>query len=110
MPTRGRSRRMAHRQAELGQRKKRRDSDLQASRPASAALDATHAPENTSSLTAEPAAPTPRPVVAAPPSSLPRQAEPRPAIYNYVRPELKRILTLGSVVFGILIALSFVLR
>ena len=39
-----------------------------------------------------------------------RRPEPRPAVYAYVGPELKRIFVLSGSVLVVLVALSFVLR
>lgn len=54
-------------------------------------------------------APRPQPPVASIHSQF-RHTETRATVYNYVGPELKRILGLSSVFVVVLVALTFVLR
>jgi hypothetical protein len=108
MPQRGRSKRAAARQTQLGQRKKRqsRGSSAAHSLDAAPVTDAEVAPA--AEYKAEPRAlGTAPPAAATPPS---RPAEPKPAIHGYVKSEVQRIGVLAAGVLIILIALSFVLR
>ena len=112
MPQRGRSRRAAARQTQLGQRKKRQGRGPSGV-PSVSIPDA--AQERASDDGADPLAEK-LPQASRPPTagaqapSLRRQVEPRPTVYNYVRAEVKRIAALAAGVLAILIALSFVLR
>ena len=109
MPQQGRSRRVAAQQTQAGQRKKRR------SRGPSGIPSATHTPQ-----AQDEAGPLPaieavqdasRPQAAELPRRTPtRPAEPRAALYAYVRPELTRIFGLTAGVLATLIGLSFVLK
>ena len=115
MPQRGRSKRAAARQTQLGQRKKRQSRGPAAVTRTARAPDAAvvtdaevarapeHQPEPLRPEAAR-VAPTP---VAAPPA---RPAEPRPAIYGYVKSEVQRIGILAAGALAVLIALTFVLR
>lgn len=113
MPQQGKSRRVAARQTQAGQRKKRRG------RGPSGIPSTTHAPQVTAAVQDEArvltgavpetsmpqAVELPQPVV--PPI---RPTEPRAALYGYVKPELTRILGLSAVVLTALIGLSFALK
>ena len=112
MPQRGRSKRAAARQTQLGQRKKRQSRGSSAVTRTAHSLDA--APVTDAEVApaaeykAEPRAlGTAPPAAATPPS---RPAEPKPAIHGYVKSEVQRIGVLAAGVLIILIALSFVLR
>lgn len=106
MPQRGRSKRVASRQAELGQKKKR-----QARPQTETPLDTTprvdEAQEADQGTTAalEPARPTPTPR-----SFLGRQPAPTPSVYNYINAEMKRIGILSTAILAALIVFTFVLR
>ena len=112
MPQRGKSKRVAARQAQLGQRKKRqpRGSSLVTqtapSSDAAAVTDAEVAP--TAEYQPEPAVQEAAPVARMTPPS--RPPEPKPAIYGYVKSEVQRIGILATGVLVILIVLTFVLR
>ena len=108
MPQRGRSRRTAARQTQLGQRKRRQTrgpsgtpaapEPKPADEPAAAVVESV-GPVGTSSTQPSPQR-----------QSSPRTAEARPAVYAYVAPELRRILTFSGATLAILVALTFVLR
>ncbi len=112
MPQRGRSKRAAARQTQLGQRKKRQSRGpaavTQTARAPDAAVvtdaEVARAPERQP----EPVRPEAAPVAAAAPPS--RPAEPRPAIYGYVKSEVQRIGILATGALAVLIVLTFVLR
>ena len=112
MPQRGRSKRAAARQTQLGQKKKRQSRGPAAvtqtarSQDAAVVTDAgvARAPEHRP----EPLRPEAAPVAAVAPPS--RPAEPRPAIYGYVKSEVQRIGILAAGALAVLIALTFVLR
>ena len=110
MPRQGKSRRVAARQTQMGQRKKRLspgpsgNPDIVAATPVRVDDDGpkpgTEKPAETfGSHPAEARRP-----------NYARQAESRTTLYNYVRPELTRILGLATVIIATLIALTFVLR
>ena len=110
MPQRGRSRRMAARQAQLGQRKKRHTPGASGIPSTTDALPVTRAGDGAEPLGAKAAdASRPQPIAGQRPSPG-RQAEPRPAVYAYVKSELKRIAGLSAGILAILIILTFVLR
>jgi hypothetical protein len=109
MPQRGKSRKTAARQTQLGQRKKRQTrgpSGIPVTQPGTEAVEpedgggegfeARPAPARAATAVAQ------RPTVARP--------EPRARVYQYVGAEVKRILALGSVTLAILIILAFVIR
>ena len=110
MPQSGKSRRAAARQSQLGQKKKRQ------SRGPSG-VPATVEPSLVS-RTGEPPVSLPQtrvntPVTetaVAPRPQIGRHPEQRPAVYAYVRSEIKRIVGLSAGAIAILIALSFVLK
>ena len=112
MPQRGRSKRAAARQTQLGQRKKRQPRGPAAvtrtARSPDAALvtgaEVAHAP----GYRPEPRRLDPAPAAEIKPPS--RPAEPRPAIYGYVKSEVQRIGILAAGALAVLIALTFVLR
>lgn len=107
MPQRGKSRRTAARQTQLGQRKRRQtrgpSGTPAASEPKPAAEPVSVAAEAVSPDMSSPPQPSPQR------QSTPR-AEARPAVYAYVAPELRRILTFSGATLAILVALTFVLR
>lgn len=138
MPQRGRSRRVAARQAQLGQRKKRQTRGSPGMSPATHApqvgdaealpspedgadhlgekrpdaVSVVRRPGSSSPLGTGPAA-AQRPSVGAGPRTRPspgRQAQPRPTVYDYVKPEIKRIAILSAGIVAILIVLTFVLK
>ena len=105
MPQRGRSRRAAARQTQLGQRKKRH---TRVSVGEAAAVGVRPA-DGGAAVAARPDVPAAQvPTATRPAPSRPQ--EPRPVAYAYVVPELKRILVIASGAFAILIVLSVVLR
>ena len=108
MPQRGRSRRTAARQTQLGQRKRRQtrgpSGTPAAQEPKPAAEPVSVAAEGVSADA--PSIPQPSPQR----QSSPRAAEARPAVYAYVAPELRRILAFSGATLAILVALTFVLR
>ncbi len=108
MPQRGKSRRTAARQTQLGQRKRRQTRGPSGT---PAASEPRQAPESVS-VGAENVIPdavsTPQPSLQR--QSAPQQREARPAVYAYVAPELRRILTFSGATIAILVALTFVLR
>ena len=95
----GKGRRMASRQAELGRRRRRqnRASAAVAAPPAGLSPNTAHV--------AEQQRPTPAPAPAAPS----RSRGDRPAAYNYMVPEVRRISIMAGVLLVGLIALSFVI-
>ncbi len=105
MPQRGRTRRAAARQTQLGQKKKRH---IKVSVGDAAAVGVRPADETAAVATSSdvPAAQVPTPTLPAPS----RPAEARPLAYSFVVPELKRILGVSVSAFTILIILSVVLR
>lgn len=123
----GKSRRVASRQAQLTQRKKRnqrgpRGIPTAEQVPVSVGVDpGADAPEGampsavaqtsdsvtTAATTAAAVAPTPAP--ATPARSPSRSREERPAAMTYMVPELSRILVMAATGFAILIVLKFVL-
>jgi hypothetical protein len=110
MPQRSKSRRTASRQTQLGQRKKRQQrgpSGIPTVPPVPEVEEAKNgtpppAENRPDAVRLEPAA-AQRP-------SPGRQAAPQPRVYNYVRPEIRRIFGFAAVVLVVLIALSFVLN
>ncbi len=114
----GKGRRMASRQAELGRRRRRQHRGGNA---AVAERPRASAPNETDAVTAvaeETAAATPaastrpaqqvrEPVEGSRSRSGPRSRFDRPAAYNYVMPEMRRILIMGGVLLAGLIGLSF---
>ncbi len=109
MPQRGKSRKTAARQTQLGQRKKRQargPSGIPITPPTTEAVEPgdgnSEAVEGRPAPTRAATAVAPRPAVARP--------DPRPRVYQYVGAEVKRILALGSVALAILIVLAFVIR
>ncbi len=108
MPQRGKSRRTAARQTQLGQRKRRHtrgpSGTPAAPEPGEAGESAT--PTLHSENTAAPAVAQPQ--VQQPIAS--RVTEARPAVYAYVAPEMKRILAFSGVTMAILVVLTFFLR
>ena len=97
----GRGHRIAARQAQLGQRRRRQGR-------AAPTLPPSPPP---ASVEEEELAPQPAPVVA-PASARPApraRPEYRPGVLNFIGPELKRIATLGSVLIVVLVVLGVVL-
>ena len=111
MPQQSRSKRVAARQAKLGQRRKRLQRGPSGF-PVAPVQDANVGVTDGSSVSPAGVEPvTQRPVSFAaqrPPST--RHAEPRPNVYNYAGAELRRIMGLSVGVLAILIVLTFVLR
>ena len=108
MPQRGKSRRTAARQTQLGQHKRRQTRGPSGT---PVAPEPRPAAESVSPIIegVDPAAPsTNQPSVQR--QNTPRGAEARPAVYAYVAPELRRILTFSGATLAILVALTFVLR
>ena len=110
----GKGRRMASRQAELGRRRRRqnRASAAVAAPPAGPSPNTAHVagPQEDSSApvaqeTPQQQRPTPAPAPAAPS----RSRGDRPAAYNYMVPEVRRISIMAGVLLVGLIALSFVI-
>ena len=110
MPQRGRSRRAAARQTQLGQRKKKQPRSASEN---AAAPPPTQVRETGDGSVAVPAAPVEAARLQPTPAPRPlhgRQAEARRTVYQYAGPEIKRILSLSTVILVIIIVLSFVLR
>ena len=110
MPRRAKSRRVAAQQTQQGQKKKKPSpgpSGISAAEEGPSALRV----EERTRVPVEGAteSPRPQPVVSQRPLSS-RQTESRISVYNYVRPEIKRIMTLSAAILVIIIVLSFVLR
>ena len=117
MPQRGRSKRAAARQTQLGQRKKRQARGPVAVTQTARAPDAAVVTDAEVALAPEqqpePRHPEATPVAVAAAPSRPahsRPSEPRPAIYGYVKSEVQRIGILATGALAVLIALTFVLR
>ena len=112
MPQRGKSRRAAARQTQLGQRKKRQNRgphgipDAIESPQASETVETGNGPPSLTESHQQVTVPQP---VGAQRSSFNRQTEPRPRVYAYVKSEMKRIAALAGGVLVILIVLTFVL-
>ena len=103
MPQRGRSKRVAARQAELGQRKKRQQR-VQTEVPLNTSAPlTTETPIGDQGASAALESPAPRPFLS-------RQPAPTPAVYNYIGPEMKRIGILATAILAALIVLTIVLR
>ena len=101
----GRGHKVASRQAQLGQRRRRqsRAPAAVATGPRPAAPDAPSV--ETGELTTQPAVAAAAPA----PRSAPRsQAQYHPMVLDHIGPELRRIGTLGLTALGILIVLSIV--
>ena len=108
MPQRGRSRRAAARQTQLGQKKKRHVKGPADTFPI---LETATTTTGESAVTAEEVRPLPPTPTSAPAPrlSMRRPAE-RATVYNYGGPEVKRIFILSGGVLALLIVLSFLLR
>jgi hypothetical protein len=116
----GKGRRVASRQAQLGRRRRRQTkgpAESSVAAPATAVADAepvvgTTAPaEAVPQQEPEPSRETrvrPMPSPRAPRSSAASRSE-RPAAYNYVGTELRRILIVSGALFAVLVALAFVI-
>ena len=110
MPQRGGSRRVAARQAKLGQRKKKQTPGASGILSGTDVLNVRTAGDGAEPLGAKPPdSSRPQPIVGHRPSPG-RQAEPRPTVYKYVHSEIKRIAGLSAGILAILIILTFVLR
>ena len=114
MPRQGRARRVAARQTQLGQRKKRHSrepsdapSDAPSIFPSSEPPESKHAATSLDE-SSSPEAPAPQRIADRRPAPS-RHAEQRPTVYNYVEAELKRIAIVIGGVLAILITLTFVL-
>ena len=111
----GKSRRVASRQGELGRRRKRTQRGpsgipvAAAARPAAATGGAAATAEAVAAGGSVPASPAPVASAAAPSRRPGRARGERPAAYNYVGAELRRIGILSGVVLAALIGLAFVL-
>ncbi len=108
MPQRGKSRRTAARQTQLGQRKRRQTRGPSGTPTAPEPKPATESVAVSAEGVTPDTLPTPQPSLQR--QSSPRAAEARPAVYAYVAPELRRILTFSGATLAILVALTFVLR
>ena len=109
MPQRGKSRRAAARQTQLGQRKKRQTRSPSEIPDTPRPPQVRQAVDGSGALSTPPDAGRPQPTAPARPFQG-RQAEPRRTVYQYIGPEIKRILSLSAVILGIIVVLSFVLR
>ena len=110
MPQRGSSKRVAARQAQLAQRKKRQSPGPSGIPPTTEALDVRKAGDGGESQgRTSPDSASPQSVEGQRPTPV-RRAEPRPAVYSYVKSEIKRIAGLSAGILAILIVLTFVLR
>lgn len=109
MPQRGRSRRAAARQSQLGQRKRRQVRGPSGVPPPGFTPGAEEAAEGDGLASRQPSE-TSSPQSAAVRQPAQGRARSRPTVYSYVVPEVKRILALSAVVVVVLVALSFVLR
>lgn len=110
----GKGRRMASRQAELGRRRRRqnRASAAVAAPPAGPPPNAAPVAEPQRDSTAPAARETPQQQRPAPAPAQPapsRSRGDRPAAYNYMVPEVRRISIMAGVLLVGLIALSFVI-
>ncbi len=110
MPQRGRSKKVAARQGQLAQRKKRQSPGPSGIPSSTGDLDVRNAGEvGEPQGTTPPGSPGTQPVEALRPSPM-RRAEARPTVYNYVQSEIKRIAGLSAGILAILIVLTFVFR
>ena len=117
----GKSRRVASRQSQLTRRKKRQQRGpsgipATAGQPVGVVMDngADESAGTLPSAAPQPAAAgvaTAAPAAAAPSQtrSPSRSRDERPSAYTYTMPELRRILIMASIGFGVLIVLTFVL-
>ena len=99
MPSRGR--RIAARQAQLGQKRKKGRGPSGIPTTPDVDRDDQVLPQ-TSPVTSTVTEPRPT-------STTARRTEARPAVYRYVGSELRRILLLSGVILAVLVALSFVI-
>ena len=113
----GKGRRVASRQAQVGSRRRRQHrgpSGTPAGGPATANPDdeaasavATEAPEAPAPQPKTEAAPEPRSAAPAPQRPAARTRTDRPAAYNYVTSEVRRILIVAGALTAVLVALAF---
>jgi len=121
----GKARRVASRQAQLGRRRKRLQKgpgDVHPAQPRPPEVDGTRAevvavpdaetpvpaPESPSPVAARPAAAVPSPAPSRAPSRARVRGE-RPATHNYIKAELRRILSMAGVVLAVIIVLGILL-
>ncbi len=122
----GKARRVASRQAQLNRRRKKQQkgpSGVPSAMPAPAEVDghtggdiasqaeepAAFDPSGSRAPAVRPAAVAARPAMARPPHSGPRSRGERPATYNYIGAELRRILVRAGAVLAALIVLGILL-
>ena len=108
MPQRGKTRRTAARQTQLGQNK-RRQTKGPSGIPTGSELPAAPARSDTHAEHEGPEAPI-KPTPSIQPQVSTRVADARPAVYAYVAPELKRILAFSAGTMAILAVLTVFLR
>ena len=110
MPQRSRSRRAAARQTQMGQRKKRTTRGPSGIPDAAPAAPAVTSGDGGGQVDERHPEMSTTQAVAAQRRVSTRQPEPRPSVYNYVRPEIIRIAILSAIMLAVLIVLTFVLR
>ena len=117
----GKGRRVASRQAQIGRKKRRPGRATSAvaddghlvdveSAPVATAVPGAQAEPQSSAPVSAPQAPVQSThAQSSPQRSAPRNRLDRPAAYNYVASEVRRILIMSGVLLAVLIALSFVI-
>ena len=115
----GKGRRVASRQAQIGRKRRRQgratvagDGPLAAeesTRVATAEPGTQAEPQSTAPVNAPQVPVQPSPAQSSPQRNAPRNRLDRPAAYNYVGTEVRRILIMSGVLLAVLIALSFVI-
>ena len=117
----GKGRRVASRQAQIGRKRRRQGRSTEAvagdgplvaeeSAPvATAAPEAQAEPQSSAPVSAPQAPVQSTHAQSSPQRSTPRNRLDRPTAYNYVAPEVRRILIMAGVLLAVLIALSFVI-
>lgn len=117
----GKGRRVASRQAEIGRKRRRQsratadvaaDGHLVAEEDAPVATAAPGAqvePQSSAPVSPQQSPAQPSPARSSPQRNAPRNRFDRPAAYNYVASEVRRILIMSGILLAVLIALSFVI-
>ena len=109
MPQRGRAKKAAARQTQLGQRKKRHAKGPSDALSATASPPVARPEDGAAALPARSDAPTHQPGAAQrAPSG--RHTDVRPTANSYVGPEIKRIMVLSSAILAVLVVLTFIMR
>ncbi len=117
----GKGRRVASRQAQIGRKRRRQGRATAAvagggalvteeSVPVATAIQGAQAEPQSSAPASTSQAPVqPSPAQSTPQRNASRNRLDRPAAYNYVAPEVRRILIMSGVLLAVLVALSFII-